>query len=385
MPTIEKLVVANAGQFKNETLDYVTEKVSTLKHLHLHGANLISNDRWSAFFEQRGEMLETLKLEWLDASFDDEQLYHVVEYCRNLKRLRLEMCRKLTNTGFAAVKGLTSLEHLTLQLSPTQSIDNEIIAEVISAVGATLQTLCFDGFHDIDDSILGVIRQHCPRLSKFRLAKNENTTDAGFSNLFRDWENQGLRQIDLHGTRDVDNNEPDGPEDAIGLAGNAFEALMKQSGHTLEQLNIASCRHISHASLLSVFGGEAGTQYPLLREIDISFINSVDTAIIAGIFKSCPKLQRVIAFGCFSIEDTVVPRGIVVVGVPKAQDAIEKFGADGRDGVNVDEALGAIADMMEATTTLDDSGNIMDAELDMPGPSWMVETVERAKRVRSAA
>ena len=38
-----------------------------------------------------------------------------------------------------------------------------------------------------------------------------------------------------------------------------------------------------------------------------------------------------IAFGCFRIENVTVPKGVALIGVPKAHDAIEQFGDAGVD------------------------------------------------------
>jgi DNA repair protein RAD7 len=48
--------------------------------------------------------------------------------------------------------------------------------------------------------------------------------------------------------------------------------------------------------------------------------------VIAGIFRSCPAIKKVVTFGCFQVADVLVPRGIVLIGAPKAQDQIEQFG-----------------------------------------------------------
>jgi DNA repair protein RAD7 len=73
-----------------------------------------------------------------------------------------------------------------------------------------------------------------------------------------------------------------------------------------------------------VFDGSK--QYPHLREINVSFCPVVDTQIIAGMFRSCPSITKVVTFGCFQVEDVQVPKGIVLIGAPKAQDQIEQFG-----------------------------------------------------------
>jgi DNA repair protein RAD7 len=123
----------------------------------------------------------------------------------------------------------------------------------------------------------------------------------------------------------MDNTNPDGPEEEpIGLASNGFTALMAHSGSRLEFLDISSCRHISHEAFVDIFDGTK--LYPHLREINLSFCPVVDTHVIAGIFRSCPQIKKVVTFGCFQVADVVVPRGIVLIGAPKAQDQIEQFG-----------------------------------------------------------
>jgi DNA repair protein RAD7 len=99
---------------------------------------------------------------------------------------------------------------------------------------------------------------------------------------------------------------------------------MSHSGSRLEFLDISSCRHISHATFTEVFDGTR--QYPHLGEINLSFCPVVDTAIVAGVFRSCPNIKKVVTFGCFQVADVLVPRGIVLIGAPKAQDQIEQFG-----------------------------------------------------------
>jgi DNA repair protein RAD7 len=170
------------------------------------------------------------------------------------------------------------------------------------------------------------------------MSTNDTISDAMWAQFFNNWQNPPLRFIDLSRTRDVDNANPDGPEDIpIGLGAHGFSALMAHSGSKIQYLHIASCRHIPYTSLTAVFDGTQ--QYPELLEVDVSFVSNVDTLVLAGLFKSAPKLRKVVAFGCFAIEDVVVPQGVVVIGVPRAQDAIERFGVAGMD---VEGALGGM-------------------------------------------
>ena len=70
------------------------------------------------------------------------------------------------------------------------------------------------------------------------------------------------------------------------------------------------------------------TIYPELVDIDVSFVQEVDTTVVAGIFKSCPKLARLTAFGCFEIKSLRIPRGIAVIGVPTWQEGLIQEGTE---------------------------------------------------------
>ncbi|CAI6265063.1 unnamed protein product [Periconia digitata] len=327
VPDIKKLSLRNCCQFKDANIDYMIEKAHKLVDIQLLGANLVANDKWIDLFISRGKDLEALRLEWLDAAFDDQAVQALVEFCPNLQRLKLERCKQLGVESIDAIARLEHLEHLTLCYH--EDIPCKSLANMILSVGAKLKTLCLEKFVNSEDEptddLLIAIRDTCTSLSKLRFSNNNECSDAGYVNLFTGWTNPPLRYIDMNSTRDVDNVNPDGPEDfPVGLASAGFEALMAHSGSRLEFLDISSCRHISQSTFTTVFNPEQS--YPNLREINLSFCPVVDTEIVAGIFRSCPKIQKVVTFGCFEVKDVVVPRDIVLIGAPKAQDAIEQFG-----------------------------------------------------------
>ena len=337
-PRMEKLVLANACQFKNPTMEYLIGKADNLKHIQLYAANLISNRSWSKFFATRGENLETVKLQWLDSSFEDANVAEMVSYCPSLSRLKLEFCKLLTENCLDSIMQLRNLEHLTLQFS--EPVSNSSVVSLIETLGPKLQTLSLTGFTDLDDTALHAIHTHCRSLSKLRLTHNETCTDAAFASLFRGWANPPLHTIDVSRTRSVDAADPDGPDAPTGIASAAFAALMQHSAPALRSLGLASCRHVGHAALAAAFDGRR--QYPDLRDVDLSFVGAVDAPVLAGLFACAPALRRVVAFGCFAIEDLVVPAGLVVIGVPRAQDAIERVG----EGLGVDGALESMARRM---------------------------------------
>lgn len=336
-PGLKKLVINNACQLKDEVLEYMMDKCGSLNYIQFYAANLVSDEMWRKLFQRYGSQLKAVKLSWLDASFDGDSVREMVKNCTNLRRLKLKLCRRIGEESITAIAGLTSLEHLSLQTSNQPSCD--AVIQLVKSVGPKLRTLSFQEFLDLDDAVIAQIKESCNQLDKFRLQSNDVASDAAYANLFTSWKNPPLTFVDLSGTRDVDNNNPKGPEEAIGLAAAGFKALMAHSGQALRTLDIASCRHISLEAFLDVFG--SGQTYPNLETINFSFCSYVDTSVVAGVFRSCPSIKKVIAFGCFDVTDVVVPRGIALIGVPKAQDAIEQIGT----GIDVAEALGRMIDV----------------------------------------
>ncbi|KAF2634988.1 DNA repair protein-like protein Rad7 [Massarina eburnea CBS 473.64] len=327
VPRIKELSLRNCCQFKDENVDYMMEKAKHLTDIQLLGANLISNDKWIDLFISRGKDLRSLKLEWLDAAFDDQAVEALVEFCPNIVRLKLERCKQIGADSIDAIARLEQLQHLTLRYQ--NDIPREKLANLILCVGDKLRTLCLEHFMNSEDAptddILIAIHDTCTSLGKLRFSENSECTDAGYVNLFTNWPNPPLHYIDLNSTRDVDNTAPEGPEDyPIGLASSGFTALMAHSGSKLQYLDISSCRHISQQTFTKIFN--PSQTYPYLREVNLSFCPVVDTEVIAGIFRSCPMVKKVVTFGCFEVKDVDVPRDIVLIGAPKAQDAIEQFG-----------------------------------------------------------
>jgi len=297
----------------------------------------VTNDMWQRYFEGAGDKLDTIKLKWLDAAFEDETVEVMASHCPNLKRLKLELCRRIGEPAVDAIATMPKLEHLSLQIGLEVSADT--LVNLVKQRGSNLRTLSLRKFLDADDTVLDAIHEHCHRLSKLRVSENDTASDSGYTRLFTDWSNPPLSFVDFNTTRDIDNNNPDGPEDAIGFSSSGFRAMMKHSGSNLKHLDISSCRHIELGAFIDVFNG--AESYPLLEYINVSFCNRVDTTVIAGIFKSCPALKKIVAFGCFDVADVVVPRNIALIGVPRAQDAIEQFGV----GIDVEEALGRMIEV----------------------------------------
>jgi DNA repair protein RAD7 len=337
VPNMRRLVLGNCCQMKDPTVDYMLERCHKLQHIQLYAANLITDAMWNRLFLEMGGRLEVLKLKWLDAAFDDAVVQQMVQCCQNLERVKLELCRRIGEDAVVALGKLRKLKHLSLQIG--REVSTTTLCGLVETRGRGLRTLSLEKFVDADDSVLEAIHDNCRELRKLRFSENDAATDAGYTALFTDWQNPPLSFVDVNSTRDIDNNNPEGPEEAIGMASSGFRALMAHSGSNLKHLDISSCRHIELGAFIDVFNG--AQMYPALEYINLSFCNRADTSIVAGIFKSCPALKQIVAFGCFDVQDVVVPRNIALIGVPRAQDAIEQFGV----GIDVEEAIGRMVEV----------------------------------------
>ncbi|KAK5100759.1 UV-damaged DNA-binding protein rad7 [Exophiala xenobiotica] len=324
MPDVERVNLRMAGQLKNDALQYMIEKNAKITHLQLGATNLISDEVWCELLLKRGAQLESLKFSELNDAMKDATIQVMAETCTNLKRLKLRKCPHTTEASINAISSITSLEHLTLAIA--QDCSPDILVNLITNLGPRLRTLCLEDYYYADDTVIEAIKNNCVNLKKLRLTGSSSFTDAMFASLFdNNWGNPDIPFIDLCNNRDIDNLDSEGPEeDPVGFGSAALKALMQHSGAKLARLDIHSNRHIGHDALMEVFDGQK--QYPDLRVIDLSFVSHVDDYIMTGIFKSCPKLEKLTAFACFSAREVIIPQGIAVIGLANAQSAVETVG-----------------------------------------------------------
>ncbi|KAE8394784.1 hypothetical protein BDV23DRAFT_146363 [Aspergillus alliaceus] len=318
MPSLTNVNLRFAGQMKDKVIRYLLGRDLKIKRLQLDAANLVSDSYWQRLFGKLGSQLESLKLSNLDFSLDDETIEVLCRHCTELRCLKLKQCWKVGDSSLQALSSLTSLEHLSLNL--VRETKNSSLLDLVFKIGPKLRTLSLQGFPNADDLLLEIIHEKCCVLSKLRLSDNSVCTDKGFARLFTEWPNPPLEIVDLSSTRDVDNSNPDGPEDTVGLASEGLIALMNHSGPAIRKLNISSCRHVSRAAFEEIFSDNK--IYPNLKELDISFHTAMDDYLVGRIFKCCPAVKKLVAFGCFNVRDVRVPVGVALIGGLKAQDTI---------------------------------------------------------------
>lgn len=322
-PGVKTLIMEHAGQFKDEVLEFVTENPAVnIVHFRVGALNLIHDDVWRKFFTAKGKTLESIKLSWMDNYFDDETFDHLVRHCPRLSRLKLKRMWNLGGKAIEAMADIKELKHLTFERANQgiSQIYSDSWVKFLQSKGKHLQTFAIDRFNYLDDDLLDAIHDNCRHLSKLRISSNANYTDEAFVRLFTDWANPALRYLNFSTCRDVDANIPVENPQGRGLCSEGFTALMGHSGSRLETLYVTSCRHINHAAFFSAFDGTK--EYPHLQLIDVSFCDAVNDVILNGIFKSCPNLKEVLVFGCFKVNDPVVPRGVLVTGRVNVQDDV---------------------------------------------------------------
>ena len=312
MPELEQVDLRNAGQLKDSVVYYLLDHNPHITHLTFEASNLISNAAWTQFFIKLGPSLQSFKTSWLDNAMDDTVIETLARQCSNLKRLNMKVLWLPTEASLNSISTLTNLEHLSLSFN--KDACPEVLNNLITSTGANLRTLSLETYQNADDTTLAAIHSTCTQLSKLRLTENTICTDAGFAELFTHWPNRPLSIIDFHDMRSCDANNPDGPSEPVGLASAGFAAMIAHSGRSLTNLNIKSCRHISRDALLSAFDA-AEIRCPVLKELDMSFCHGVTDEVVYAIFKSCPKLEKLVIFGCNLSSVVGVPVGLAVIGL----------------------------------------------------------------------
>ncbi|KAK4104977.1 RNI-like protein [Parathielavia hyrcaniae] len=320
VPGLRKLKVRNGVHFKDQVMDYLLSRHIELEDLYLHGANLISESKWKEYLQHKGGSLRSLRIYFTDKHVGDEVLATLPTTCPSLTRLKISHNQQVTGAGIAALGDVKTLQHLSLDLR--NELHSDVYVDLLSKIGANLQTLSLTRVNRADNTVLDAIHTHCRSLVKLRITESEEMTDAGFVRLFKDWANPGLAIVDLQKCRQLDSARPRENPDGIGLCSNGFRALMAHSGKTLQELNVHGCRHIGRAALEDVFKPDGETLYEAMVHLEISFCEEVTDFVVGCVFRSCPNLRELNVFGCMKVKDVRVPRGKILVGVPNARGMV---------------------------------------------------------------
>lgn len=300
-------------------MDYLLSRHIELESFDLHGANLVSEPKWIEYLREKGKSLRSLRVYFTDKHLNDKVLAVLPASCPSLTRLKISHNQEVTGAGITSISQIETLRHLSLDLR--NEVHSDVYVDLLSKIGANLETLSLTRVRLADNTVLDAIHTHCRSLAKLRVTESEAMTDAGFARLFTDWANPGLVFIDLQKCRQLDSSRPRDNPDALGLCSAGFRALMAHSGSTLRELNVHGCRHIDAAALEDVFRPE-GRVYEAMKMLEISFCEGVNDFVVGSVFKSCPNLRELNVFGCMKVRDVRVPRGKILVGVPNARGMV---------------------------------------------------------------
>lgn len=317
-PKLRRFKARSAIQFKDEVMDYLLTRDTNLEYFYLHGANLLREDKWHAFLNEKGGNLRGLQVYYTDLHFGDETIALLQHTSPNLTRLKVENNQKVTGAGVEAAGDLPNLQHLGFQLQ--HEIHSPSVVKALTKCGSQLHTLSLKIMPLLNDTVLQSIHDHCHTLTKLRITDSEHMTDQGFANFFNNWKNPPLDYVDLQKCRHMDSTRARDNPDEVGLCDQGFKALMAHSGSKLRILNVHACRHISQQAFEEVFAEDI--TYPELVDLEISFCEHVTDFVLGSIFRSCPKIKKVNVFGCMKVREVVVPRGVVLIGVPNAQGMV---------------------------------------------------------------
>ncbi|KAK4151815.1 hypothetical protein C8A00DRAFT_35534 [Chaetomidium leptoderma] len=329
VPGLKKLKVRNGIHFKDQVMDYLMSRHIELEDLYLHGANLVSEAKWKEFLQHKGHALRSLRIYFTDRHVNDELLSVFAATCPSLTRLKISHNQEVTGAGVAAIGDIKTLRHLSLDLR--NELHSDVYVDLLSKIGAQLETLSLTRVRKANNTVLDAIHKHCRALVKLRITESDEMTDAGFVRLFRGWANPGLVFVDLQKCRQLDSARPRENPDGIGLCSNGFRALMEHSAKTLRDLNVHGCRHIEAAAFEDVFRADSSKVYEAMAKLEISFCEEVTDFVVGSVFRSCPDLRELNVFGCMKVRDVRVPRGRILVGVPNARGMVIE-GDDDDDG-----------------------------------------------------
>ncbi|ORY32846.1 hypothetical protein BCR39DRAFT_522058 [Naematelia encephala] len=289
-PNLERLHLHLCGQLSTEAVAAWGKGLAHLRSLELFAPFLVRKEGWIDFFEGRGEMLESLSITQ-SPRIDEETITKLIEYCPNVRTLRLSEIGQLDNTWLVH---LAKLNLTSLDLSAPGHTLIDMNVELLLQACTSITSLDLSDNPELSDAILPAIAGL--RLHELHLRNLVELTDDGVADFFRSSVSPGLKVIDLEKGHD--------------LRGPALRALLEHSGHSLERLSIMGWREVD-SDTLSQLG-----QCKRLRELNLGWCRQVTDFTMKDILEGCEELQSVRVWGCNQLTDAVPRRkGVKVIGI----------------------------------------------------------------------
>lgn len=277
-PNLEKLHLHLCGQLMADTLTHWASALPRLKRIELYAPFLVRKDGWQSIITGCGERLEGF-LVTQSPRIDQETVQQLVEHCPNLTELRLSEIGQLNGDCLALLSRLQHLTSLDLS-SPSTSLNDEDVVQLLSAVGDKLELLDLSDNAELTDLTLEAIARHCARLERLYLRNNVEFSNEGVTEFFVELKRQGrtgLKVVDLEKGHDL--------QDA------ALQALLAHSGQSVETLSLLGWRDLG----VDALGGLSGC--PSLVNLNLGWCRKLNDFTLKDILASCDHLQVVRVWG----------------------------------------------------------------------------------------
>lgn len=296
VPTIRRLHLNWCGLMNDECLDYYGTQLKQLTSIGLYGAFNVTEECYVRFFQNVGSRLTEFAVNGT-SRFKVAAMEALVDNCPELEVLRLNTLTYIDDECIRLLTGLPNLKILEIT-DPGQTITDGPIVDCLNTFGPGLSELTLNGCRDLTDETLHAIHSSCGRLDILNLAELDLITNDGIGKLFTEWsKNYGLKELSLGR--------------CINLQSSGFARVIDHSGRTLEKLSVNSCKDIKQDAwaFLQEF------KLPQLEALDISFLRSVDDAVIEGILQVAPQLKVLKVWGCNKVtEACTLKEGTLLVG-----------------------------------------------------------------------
>ncbi|TIA71026.1 hypothetical protein E3P91_02750 [Wallemia ichthyophaga] len=323
-PSISRLKIAFAGQLNNDVIKDWCLRFRNLQHLDVHGAYLVKSDGWIEFLNTIGSSLQSLRISECP-HFDQSSVEAVGRNCKKLNVLSISQI-KMENQGVDHLNGLKNLKNLEI-VQVEGNVTSEAIVNLLSNVGQCLEELNLSKNSDLDNGLLtNGIRLYCPNLRILNLNSCDLIDNSGFEDLFKQWNNIGLKQLDISLNHVINDK--------------CLETILNKIGPTIELLNLNKLKDISKDFLLKI-----PSMIPKIREVDITDPTEAwhaDNGMPSvNHFKACVLVSAILI--------TTMALGGIDLQFDRAVGIVQELPRDGPIQTNYEEKLNMYSLFKQAT------------------------------------
>lgn len=300
-PHLTELSLQMCGQLNNESLLYISEKLTNLTSIHLDGPFLINESTWDTFFCNMKGRLRGFHVSNTHR-FTDNSLGSLLRNCgQGLLSLGLARLDSVSNYSLLP-QYINNNEFHTLAIEypfNEEDVNDEVVINILGQIGQSLRSLVLNGCLELTDSMvingLTAFLGGNNALETLELEGLTSLTTDSLVYFFSGVSLPCLKRCSLKRCHQI------GDMATIELLLNSakdslqFLGLNSLNQLTKETFSIMSCPNLSH--------------------LDVSFVRCVDDFLVEKIGKQNPKLQLMEVFGDNLITSNAkISRGLTITG-----------------------------------------------------------------------